>query len=217
MAPTFKSGFKNALLPQSGALTTGPSMQNDDIRQIIQHKRNAINQQQKNQLSKTICQRLIQSDQLTDTKHIAIYSPINNEVDTQMIADYCWQHDIACYLPKIDFTTKTLSFALYQQHTTLIKNKLNILEPDDNQTTIEADTLNVVITPLVAFDKNANRLGYGSGYYDRTFAFKHTTDKHKPTLIGIAYELQKVKHLNQKPTDIALNMIVSESNHYTNT
>ena len=72
----------------------------------------------------------------------------------------------------------------------------NIVNPD------------VLIIPIVAFDKNLFRLGYGGGYYDRYIARR--IKKKKITTIGLAYTFQKVNKLPVKKHDIKLNFIVTE-------
>jgi 5-formyltetrahydrofolate cyclo-ligase len=65
--------------------------------------------------------------------------------------------------------------------------------------------------PLVAFDKQHNRLGMGKGYYDRTFEFlKHHTSDSKPFLVGLGYQMQQVECLSTEAHDIPLDMIVTE-------
>ena len=67
---------------------------------------------------------------------------------------------------------------------------------------------NIMLVPLLAFDKNLNRIGYGGGYYDR---YLKKIKKIKDVLtIGLAYSFQKVKKIPTKQHDIKLDFIVTE-------
>ena len=69
----------------------------------------------------------------------------------------------------------------------------------------------LVLVPLVGFDDEGNRLGMGAGFYDRHFAFlRHRNAWHRPLLLGLAFEVQRVNQLPAKPRDVPLWGIVTE-------
>ena len=69
----------------------------------------------------------------------------------------------------------------------------------------------LVLVPLVGFDDDGNRLGMGAGFYDRHFAFlRHRIAWHRPLLLGLGFELQRLQWLPAKPRDVALWGIVTE-------
>ena len=71
--------------------------------------------------------------------------------------------------------------------------------------------LDLVLVPLVGFDDEGNRLGMGAGFYDRHFAFlRHRSAWHRPLLLGLGFELQRVPNLPPKPRDVPLWGIVTE-------
>jgi len=73
------------------------------------------------------------------------------------------------FVPVIVDKSEPLRFEAWTRETKVTENKFHIREP--NKTSITPTELDLVITPLVAFDGQRNRLGVGGGYYDRTFAF----------------------------------------------
>jgi 5-formyltetrahydrofolate cyclo-ligase len=82
-------------------------------------------------------------------------------------------------------------FSIYEPDDVLKKNRFGILEPEINfKKIIPAWALDIVFTPLIAFDSEGNRLGMGGGFYDRTFSFLHNSKRSHPHLIGLAYEFQ---------------------------
>ena len=74
---------------------------------------------------------------------------------------------------------------------------------------VEAASLDVVLLPLVGFDRQGHRLGTGGGFYDRTFAFRQQSPA-PPLLIGIAYTCQEVDSLEPAEWDVDLDWVVTE-------
>ena len=71
--------------------------------------------------------------------------------------------------------------------------------------------LDLVLVPLVAFDDRGNRLGMGGGYYDQTFAFLSQRQHYRrPTLLGVAYEFQRLVALPVQAWDIPLDGVATE-------
>src|SRR5688572_33250081 len=98
----------------------------------------------------------------------------------------------------------TMTFAELEHGATLAPNFFGILEPKVGAK-IDARRLDLVLTPLVAFDDRGVRLGVGRGYYDRCFRFlRHRLHWRRPKLLGVAYELQHVSHLVPSHWDVPL-------------
>jgi 5-formyltetrahydrofolate cyclo-ligase len=77
---------------------------------------------------------------------------------------------------------------------------------------IDPRTLDLVLTPLVAFDARGNRIGVGAGYYDRCFAFLQRRRLwFKPKLVGTAYALQRIEPVDPNPWDVPLWGAVTEN------
>ena len=80
---------------------------------------------------------------------------------------------------------------------------------------IQPEKLELVLVPLVAFDKQGNRLGMGSGYYDSTFAFLQNQKRPtKPYLLGLAYEWQCCDSTFTEAWDIKLDAVATENTIY---
>lgn len=143
-------------------------------------------------------------------KIFSIYTPIMNEVDTTAIIQYFTDHHISFCYPKILAKNQPLKFISAQKNLTqeFSPNPLypQLLEPNSNLEVIP----DFLITPLVAFDHNLNRLGMGGGFFDRTI--QHLNQSSKIITIGLAYDLQRHNsNLELEITDQALDFIVTES------
>lgn len=71
------------------------------------------------------------------------------------------------------------------------------------------DHFDVIIVPMLGFDKKLHRLGYGAGYYDKFLLAQPKAKK-----IGVCFEVGKVTKLPSEPHDIALDMIITEDKVY---
>ncbi|MBX3708383.1 MAG: 5-formyltetrahydrofolate cyclo-ligase [Gammaproteobacteria bacterium] len=145
------------------------------------------------------------------SQHIACYLYAKDEFDASPIIQTIWQSQKACYLPILTGSKdNSLLFSRYNDGDALHLNRYSILEPADISHVISPENLDMVITPLVAFDLQGHRLGAGGGYYDRTFAFLRTGFHEKPYIIGLAYAAQQADLLPSDSWDVPLNGMVTE-------
>ncbi len=180
------------------------------IRKEILLYRSKLSKEDQINKSELMTKHILASDAFLSSQHIGLYYAVNGEVDAGSLTalDKSKQY----YLPIVSNTPdQALSFAPISHTSQYKANKYSIPEPIyKEEELISGDKLDLVIMPLVAFDRHGNRLGMGGGYYDRTFSFKQGSIK-KPTLLGIAYDFQKLESLAPEPWDIPLDMLATES------
>jgi 5-formyltetrahydrofolate cyclo-ligase len=87
--------------------------------------------------------------------------------------------------------------------------KYGIMSAPDGARVVEPHDIDMVIVPLVAFDENRNRIGYGGGYYDT-----YLKSCKKAFKCGAAYEIQKHKKIVPEEHDLLLDLIVTEYKTY---
>ena len=106
----------------------------------------------------------------------------------------------------------TLRFASWQAGAPVRANRYGIPEPDvDAAALIAPHDVDLVLVPLLGFDRRGNRLGMGAGYYDRTFAFLRVAARPaQPLLVGIGYHFQEVDALAAQAWDVALDFIATD-------
>jgi 5-formyltetrahydrofolate cyclo-ligase len=184
-----------------------------EFRRKISEKRQELSEINITQASKRVAAQLIYIHALQDANNIAHYMPTDGEIDPKFIIDCEPFRNKNFFLPVLNLEEKSLHFYPHTPNEILMKNKYNILEPSiENKKAIDWKNLDIVLVPLVGFDKNGNRLGRGQGYYDRTFAER--LDAKKPLLIGLAYEFQKIDRIEPQDWDIPMDMIVTENDIY---
>jgi len=132
------------------------------------------------------------------------------EVDCTWIIREAKMRKMRVFVPVL-FHRK-LIFAPLEKHTKFTRNRFGVAEPAvHNSMLVSARNLDAVIVPLLGFDKDANRIGMGGGFYDRSFAFRKYRHKWQhPLLIGVAYSFQQVESLPTEPWDVPLDVVVTE-------
>ena len=154
---------------------------------------------------------------IRNTRRIALYLPVNGEVDPQPLMHTLCSMGKRLYLPVLArFPERSLLFSAYSPGDPLVCNRFGIPEPERiHDKRIRTTALDLVLLPLVAFDARGHRLGMGGGYYDHSFAFLNRR-RHwcKPLLMGLAYEFQRVPMIEPEPWDVPLNAIATEQGVY---
>ena len=101
-----------------------------------------------------------------------------------------------------------MNFYSWSSHDPLMINHLGIPEPISKKIVYPE----ILLVPLVSFDNQLNRIGYGGGYYDRYLA--KISKKKKIFKIGLAYSFQKIKKIPINENDIKLDCIITEKEHF---
>jgi 5-formyltetrahydrofolate cyclo-ligase len=130
---------------------------------------------------------------------IGAYWPIRTELDVKPLLQTLISKGFRCALPCI--IPRGLQFRLWSPSTELVEGKLNTLEPLPSSQPV---TPEILLVPLLAFDKKGHRLGYGQGHYD------HYLADHKVLTIGVGFKEQEVDSIAFEPHDISLDYVLTE-------
>jgi 5-formyltetrahydrofolate cyclo-ligase len=136
---------------------------------------------------------------------VALYLAADGEIDTAAVATLARDADKEIYLPVI-CEDESLGFARWVRGAELTPNRYNIPEPPSGAIHREPDALDIILLPLVGWDRSGGRLGMGGGFYDRTLA-----NVHGPVLVGCAHGVQEVDHLPLEAWDVRLDFVATES------
>ncbi len=182
-----------------------------DLRNQLRKQRRLLSHDEQQQFAELISNKLFQLDFFKKAHHIGLYLPFDGEVSTLPILKLAMTHHKACYVPQL--AHQRLEFFKIDLQTNMIKNRFGILEPSyPFMTKFPLNSLDVVLVPLVGFDKQCNRLGMGKGFYDATFALRRRGNK--PRLIGLAYDFQRVSSLPRSKLDLPLDGVVTQREFY---
>ena len=135
-------------------------------------------------------------------KIIGGYYPYNYEINILQILEKFEKKKFNITLPKIKKNSQ-MDFFQWSMNDPLAINKFGIPEPISERIKYP----DVLLVPLLAFDKNFNRIGYGGGFYDRYIA--KIRKRKKILTIGFAYSFQKVKKIPTNSYDIKLDFIIT--------
>ncbi|MCT4535826.1 5-formyltetrahydrofolate cyclo-ligase [Halodesulfovibrio sp.] len=156
-------------------------------------------------------QNLMADNIWKQSQQVIIYSPIRNELRTDLLLNDIWASGRKLLLPRCDDTDGQMSLVHCKGEHELEKGTYGILEPRSHCTVVDYDdpefSPSLVIVPGVAFDATGNRLGFGGGYYDRMLgraAFNHAT------FVGLAYSFQIVPALTTDPWDKTMHALCTE-------
>ncbi len=186
-------------------------------RRQLRARRRALSEREQRQRSDALCRNLARQTLFRTCSRIAAYLPQDGEVETRALIELCWSRGKQVYLPVlIPFLDNRLWFARYRPDTRLVRNRFGIAEPEVvHRERIAVQALDLVLAPLVGFDRHGNRLGMGGGFYDRSFAFLLTRQHWcKPQLLGLAYEFQRLASLPRQPWDVPLTAVATDSGFY---
>ena len=187
-------------------------MTHDQLRQRNRKLRAELGKEELDKAADNLCQRIIALPEYEQVEKIAAYFAVNGEICLDPLIDHALALGKKIYLPNLD--QKSLRFSPYFREQKMRINKFRLPEPDvGDDEMLQPDELDLVLTPLVVFDANRNRIGMGGGFYDRSFAFRKQSSG-KPVLIGVAHELQKVDKLIPEDWDVRLDKVVSDQAVY---
>jgi 5-formyltetrahydrofolate cyclo-ligase len=142
-------------------------------------------------------------------RHVALFFAFDGEPDLAPLIRFGERRKF--FAPVI--TRTDMHFAEIGPQTVLVPNFYGIPEPEA-PALIDPRALDLVLTPLVAFDGLGTRVGVGAGYYDRCFSFLLKRKLWlKPKLVGCSYALQQVKHIVANPWDVPLWGAVTENGY----
>lgn len=192
-----------------------------ELRRQMRAQRSSLSPAEQAHAALQVAQCIAHSTLFQRSRHIACYLPQRGELDPTPLMQRAWAMRKTCYLPVLSpLPSGRLWFVPYRQGDPLTPNRFGILEPCLS-TAHRAPpwVLDLVLTPLVAFDTQGNRLGMGGGFYDKTFSFLRQNlywRQHwrKPRLVGLAYDFQCVATLQHFPWDVPLQAIATERRLY---
>ena len=174
------------------------------VRRCMRVRRQGLDQSVHQAASRSLVRHLADLPVLRDASVVALYQPVAGEIDPRGV-QRVWPDKIWVFPKVISVEQKAMHFFPVFSPGDLTVGAYGIPEPAFVGEPWD-DRIDVVVTPLLAFDGQGNRLGAGGGYYDRFF--QRIT---MPWRLGVGYAFQKVDNVPVQPWDVPMHCVVTES------
>lgn len=175
------------------------------LRAEVMARRDTLTTGEREAASVAIAERVRHLPQLARARTLAAYMPIWSEVDPRPIIAWALERGLDVVLPAVTGGT-AMEFRRHLAGDPLIAGRFGTMMPGAEAEVVDPD---VVVSPMVAFDRAGTRLGHGRGFYDRAIALLHARGV-RPALVGVAFAAQEVPVIPAEPHDIRMDVIVTE-------
>ncbi|MDH5171721.1 MAG: 5-formyltetrahydrofolate cyclo-ligase [Gammaproteobacteria bacterium] len=175
------------------------------LRQEMRRRRQALGPSIQQAAAEAATNQITRLPHWPGARRIALYLANDGEVDTGPMSGLCRSSGKQLFLPVID-DQNLLAFARWIEGGELVANRYGIPEPALDSPRCPTAELDILVMPLVAWDRQGGRLGMGGGFYDRALA-----GIRGPLLVGLAHSVQEVAQVPREDWDIPLDFVVTES------
>jgi 5-formyltetrahydrofolate cyclo-ligase len=188
-------------------------MEKAELRKIYLQKRQALNEEEYDRLSRRLCDLFFASVDLSFIKTVHIFLPVREkrEPDTWMIIDKMQKEfpHIRLSVPKVNNKTHKLENFYFEGRSQLIKSKWGIEEPGSGIPTLSVG-IDMVLVPLLCADSEGHRVGYGGGYYDKFL--KDCPPSCRRVGISFFEPVEKIDDINEQ--DVPLDALLVPAKFY---
>ena len=187
------------------------SAKKKNLRKILSLNRENIKKKTKKIFNLKLFNKLINKLDFDQIKVVASFISIKSEISTTELNNHIMElKKIICF-PKIQEGNDELLFLSLDSDESLSLGKFNIFEPKNLNNEVEPD---LFFVPCLGFDTNGNRIGYGGGFYDKTFASLRQKNFNF-NAVGYAFDDQIVKELPTDDFDFKLDYVLTEKQLYS--
>lgn len=180
-------------------------LQKQILRRVLLARRNRISPDVRRERSARICAHVVDLSVFRCARQLFLFYPVGSEPNMLPLADYFWQDGtVPVGFPVCDEVENKMDFRQVKDKYNFAPGRFGIPRPPKKATVLQPDRRTVCIVPVLAFDKNFHRLGYGRGFYDRYL-------KDFPGItVGVCLDRFCVDADFAEPHDIPLDAIVTE-------
>lgn len=183
------------------------------LRVELRKQRREFSGPQRDQAQKRVARSLLRHRWFLRARNIGIYIAFDGELDLAALLRAVSHQHRQLFAPELCPSPRGMRFVHWGNGETVC-NQYGISEPIAGRP-VDPRSLDLVLVPLVAFDASGTRLGMGGGHYDRLFAFLNNRRiwRH-PKLLGVGFELQRLRALAKHPWDVPLHGAITEQRSY---
>ena len=178
------------------------------VRRAMRERRRALGDDERRTLDRAVCAHVMSQPVFRAARRIGIYLAFDGEPDLERVIRAAARAHKRLFVPALE--RREMHFVAFAPQARMTRNFFGISEPE-NAERVDVRKLDLVLTPLVAFDARGGRLGVGRGYFDRCFAFlRRRSAWFKPKLLGVGYAFQEIPQFALQPWDVPLWGVVTE-------
>ena len=181
-----------------------PPPTKDDVRKLLKARRDAYVASRADTVRVAACQALAARvlPRLQPRATVSAYWPIGSEIDTACLLEGLHKAGHRLALPHVTSRTAPLRFLAWSPADPLIEGPFGLHQPMSDTPEVAPD---VILAPLLGFDRMLNRIGYGAGHYDRAFAAHPHARR-----IGLAWKVQQCEAIPVDSWDVPLHAVATE-------
>jgi 5-formyltetrahydrofolate cyclo-ligase len=181
-----------------------------NLRKILIKQRNLIKNNSSQQFNNEVFKNLIDTINFHEIEYVASFISIRSEISTSQLNEKLIKMDKTLSFPVIEKNSQELIFKQFTSKKNLKLGRFNILEPTKDNKEILPQ---LFFVPCLGFDLKGYRIGYGGGFYDKTFAkFKRLNIKFYT--VGFAFDKQKQNLIPREKYDYKLDFVLTEKQLY---
>ena len=181
-----------------------------ELRKRIKSLRESLSNEAREEAGKRASDLALTLPELGEAETVALYMTNRGELPTEFLIDRLLSMGKRVVLPRVDPLVKgKMTFRAYRKGDALVPDRFGIMEPGPGAQEVPLEEIDLMFTPLVAFDRTGMRLGMGGGFYDRTLAVRRNTGK-GPFPVGFALSCQETDMVPAEEWDMPLPVIVTE-------
>ena len=182
------------------------------LRARMSARRNELDAKQRIAAAAGVLESLESLPEFVIDANVAGYWAVRGELPLNLAVASLTRREQQYFLPVLG-QARQLRFAEYREGARLQGNRFGIPEPEVPTEALQtAGDMDVILLPLLAFDRKGHRLGTGGGWYDSSLAFLgNELRPARPLLVGIGYGFQEVEAVSIEPWDIDLDYVATDA------
>lgn len=174
------------------------------LREELKNLRESLSPAQRETAAKAAETKILQLPEWQTAQTVCLYASFKGELPTTQLLKSLLSSKKQCVLPKVN-THGLPELYLVKTFADLELSSLEILEPKENCPLINPARIDFFLVPGIGFDRQGNRLGHGSGFYDRLLAQAGPT----AFLLGYGYDFQVVNAIPHEAHDIPVHALAT--------
>ena len=174
------------------------------LRQELKNLREALNSAQRESAATAAQSKVVSLPEWKKAKVVCLYASFKSELPTTLLLQNLISSEKKCVLPKVNSSGQPELYEIKNLQD-LELSSLEIPEPKITCLRIDPREIDLFVVPGIGFDRQGNRIGHGSGFYDRLLAQANP----KAFLLGYGYDFQVVDSIPHQAHDIAVHAVAT--------